>query len=238
MAPIHNSGYSRRTPKAPTPVRRFSRNNKHAAKRIFEGRSFRSRAQDLIRMAPIAPNLEVYMKCPDRFDFPGVDTPDPKLVFSHKTKREQAADLSKAAKKAPIEVWVQDTNRHDLPGVDTPKDKPTRKFRVLKKDEAQEESKKESEKEQKADKTEKTHKLPSKKEILQLAKEMFHETQQRMGLEPTTPEEGELKETGFFERARVELMRGIDTVANVQVLQYVDELKAELEPMGFTITPI
>jgi hypothetical protein len=219
------------------------------ARRNFEKRSTRSQVQDLIRMAPLAPNLEVYLKAPNRYDYPNVDTPDPKLIFSHKTHRQQAADLAKLATKAPVEIWVRNTARHDIQNVDTPGSKravipeKTHKFKVTPKSKAKEETEKKTEKKKlaKAEKPKKEkprHKLPTKKEILEKATELSMIDQLRQGIEPVTPEEPELKESGLFEEARRELMTGEGTKADSMVLQYIDSLKAEIEPMGFTIMPI
>jgi len=49
--------------------------------------------------------------------------------------------------------------------------------------------------------------LPSKDEILDLARKMYMEDCVRHGIQPLTPEEDELKEMGYFERARLALMR-------------------------------
>ncbi|MEM3551572.1 MAG: hypothetical protein QXK47_03960 [Candidatus Bathyarchaeia archaeon] len=49
--------------------------------------------------------------------------------------------------------------------------------------------------------------MPSKSEILDLARKMYMEDCVRHGVEPLTPEEGELREMGYFERARLALMR-------------------------------
>jgi hypothetical protein len=62
--------------------------------------------------------------------------------------------------------------------------------------------------------------------------------QERHGLPAITPEESELKESGAFEEARAELMRGEKSKADAQVEQYVHDLKGELEPLGFTIVPL
>jgi hypothetical protein len=194
-------------------------------------------------MAPLAPSLDVYLKSPDRYDFPNVDTPDPKLIFSHKTHRQQAADLAKLATKAPVEVWIRNTAEHDVQNVDTPIHRKravlpakTHKFKVKRKAEKEELAEAEKPKEKKS--KHRGRKLPTKEEILEKAKEISMIDQVKQGIEPITPEESELKETGLFEQARDELMRGEDTIISEDVLRYVDELKAELAPMGFTVTPL
>ena len=232
---------------------------------MFEKRSKQSQVQDLIRMAPIAPNLEAYLKYSNKFDFPNVDTPDPKLIFSHKTRREQAADIAKLATRAPVEVWIKDTSQHDIENVDTPKskrketvkEKIIRKFRVEKKDKAEKDAKKAKEepKEKQLDKpAEKTelkaeekdatsplteeHKMPSKAEILEKAQQLYMADNGRFQDLVGTPEESELREEGYLKRAQFELLTSTDTKASRQVMDYVGTLKNELEQIGFTIVPI
>ena len=48
--------------------------------------------------------------------------------------------------------------------------------------------------------------LPSKDEILDLARKMYMEDCVRHGVQPLTPEEDELREMGYLERARLALM--------------------------------
>ena len=100
-----------------------------------------------MRFAKIADNIEAYIKTPNEFDWKGIDTPNPSLIFSHKSTREKAADLSKLAKKTNnVELWIKDTSRSDISGVDTPgkaksketlKAKVIRKFKIVKKSEAE-----------------------------------------------------------------------------------------------------
>ena len=72
-------------------------NDTQRAQRSFDRRSNQSKAQDLVRIAEVAPNIEAYLKAPNQFDWKGVDCPDPHLIFEHKSPREKAADLSKLA---------------------------------------------------------------------------------------------------------------------------------------------
>jgi phage gp29-like protein len=194
-------------------------------------------------MAPLAPSLDVYLKAPNKYDFPNVDQPDPQLIFSHKTHRQQAADLAKLATKAPVEVWVRNTARHDIENVDTPIHRKkravlpakTHKFRVKRKEVEKGEL---AEAEKPKEKKPRGRKLPTKEEILEKATEIAMINQVKQGIEPITPETSELLESGVFEEARRELMTGEDTVVNTQILEYVDLLKTELEPMGFSIVPL
>jgi len=51
--------------------------------------------------------------------------------------------------------------------------------------------------------------MPTKDEILARATELFMQERARVGLPPLTPEESELKEGSYFDRARNELMSGV-----------------------------
>jgi hypothetical protein len=193
---------------------------------------------DLLKMAEIAPNVSAWLKCPNRLDLPGLDTPNAALVFSHRSKRSQAQDLARAAKKkVPVEVWIGDPSRFDVKGVDTPgsqKPKP-RRFKVVEK----EIGKKLELKRAESKKTEeKKHTLPSKEEILQRAQEMHKEELVKKGLPALSAEESELKESGTFEEARTDLMRGEKSKADAQIEGYVHDLNSELEPMGYRVVEI
>ena len=190
-----------------------------------------ARGQDISKQAPIAPNLEVWLRSPATLDFPGVDV---KLSANPVERRKQAEDLVQIATKKALEIEMRKPNDK----------KPLRRFRVVKKEEAEklELNKKPPQEtemvEQKLSSEPKGRKLPTKEEILQRAKEMFMEQQARLGLPAITPEETELKEAGLFDQARADLMRGEDTKTDPQILQYIDNLKAELEPMGFSIVQL
>jgi hypothetical protein len=205
------------------------------AQEAFESRSQRARTMDLLKMADIAPSVSAWLKCPNRLDLPGLDTPDAELVFSHRSKRSQAQDLARAAKrKVSVEVWIGDPSKVDLKGIDTPsskKPKP-RRFKVVEKGKADAVELKRSES-KKAE--EKKHTLPTKTQILEKAQAIHKEELVKGGLPVVSAEESELKETGDFERARNELMRGEQSKADSQVLQYIDDLRKELEPLGFSI---
>ena len=250
-----------------TPHRPFRKTDTQKARTNFAHRTIRSQTQDLIRIASIAPNIEAYLKAPNRFDWPNVDGPDPKLIFSHKTRREQAADLSKLATKAPIEVWIKDTSQHDIENIDTPtkaknketlKGKIIRKFKVVKKDKAEQEAKAKKELEKKQlekpkeaesielqSKEENSplidgHKMPSKKEILERAQQLYMKDNGRFQdlVGTNLPEESELREEGYLKKAQLDLLTKEDTKASRQVMDYVGNLKNELEQIGFTVVPI
>lgn len=222
----------------------FRKSDKIVAEMAFAARSKRSQSQDLIRMAPVTDNLEVWLHNPNRYDFQGVDTADPKLIFSHKSKRAQAADLAKAAKRVPLEIWIRDTAHADLEGVDTKnakqgstvkRERVVRKFKVMPKEEAKKHDELKKAETKKTE--EKGHHLPSSEEINARAVEMFQEKQTKAGLPNVTPEKKELSEAGLLQAARQDLMTTSAKVDS-QVLEYVHNLNSELEPMGFRVVEI
>jgi hypothetical protein len=226
---MHAKSSSPGAARKPRKTHSFSKGDIVVAKTVFESRSKRSREQDLVRLAKISPNISVYVKSPNRFDIPGVDTVQPALLFSRRSKRSRVADLAKLARRAPLQLWIGNINRYDLEGVDTPpKDKHVRRFKIL--------SRKDAKKEKPIETRVRT--LPTKEEILERAKEKFMDEQSRRGLPAITPEESELKESGLFEVARSELMRSDKTKADSQILQYIGELRNELEQFGFTVVPL
>jgi hypothetical protein len=210
----------------------------NVAKEAFEARSKRSKTQDLLKMAEIAPNVTAWLKCPNRLDLPGLDTPDATMIFARRSKRSQAQDLARAARrKVPVEVWIGDPSKVDLQGVDTPgskKPKP-RRFKVVEKEEGK---KLELKRIESKETEEKKHTLPSKEEILQRAQEMHKEELVREGLPALSAEESELKESGTFEEARMDLMRGERSKVDAQIEGYVHDLNSELEPMGYRVVEI
>lgn len=205
------------------------------AEQIFESRSERSKAQDLVKVAQIAPNLEIWLASPNRFDIEGVDSPDAKLIFSHKSKMSQAVDLAKLAKKrVPMEIWVQDTSQYDLEGIDTPKGKhdATKRYKTIQRFKIQKKSLI-----LKKPKKPEGRKLPTTEEIVKKATETFQEEQVKKGLPSITPEVSELKEAGLITEARDDLMRTESKVSSA-VEQYIHDLDSELREQGYTIVPL
>lgn len=234
----------------------FHRSDKITAEMAFGSRSKRSQALDLVKMAEIAPNIEAYLKSPNRFDWPCVDTADARLIFSHKSKRSQAADLARAAKrKVPLEIWIKSSEHTDLQGVDTKNAKPgqkrvtkqrLRKWKIVPKKKADKAKKSKLEKQKALDheflngkvskeEYERKRTMPNKKEIVEKAQEIHMEQLAKEGLPTVTATEQELKENGTFETARANLMRGETSKADSQMLQYISDLRTELEPYGFDI---
>jgi len=85
-------------------------------------------------------------------------------------------------------------------------------------------------------------KFPSKDEILDLARKMYMEDCVRHGIQPLTPEEDELREMGYFERARLALMRrhGYDFMAEQERFKSdeVNWARKVLEDSGYVVVPV
>jgi hypothetical protein len=82
--------------------------------------------------------------------------------------------------------------------------------------------------------------LPSKDEILDLARKMYMEDCVRHGIQPLTPEENELKEAGYFERARLALMRrdSYGFEAERFKSEEVNWARKVLEENGYAVIPV
>jgi len=81
--------------------------------------------------------------------------------------------------------------------------------------------------------------MPSKDEILDLARKMYMEDCIKHGIEPLTPEENELREMGYFERARLALMRRLgygfeEERFRADEVNYARKL---LEDSGYVVVP-
>jgi len=198
------------------------------AQRNFDRRSLRSQRIDLIRLAPLAPNIEAYLKAPNRYDWPGVDCIEGSFP-------EQAKGIASLSKEQPdVELIVNSKCEGQAQ---------TKKFKVIEKDEAKEETARELERvEEQTDKTTKNN--------LQTTEEIYAEAVRLWRKENTKPvHEGfledvadptrqELKEEGYLNQAKLNLMTSDDTVASRQTLDYVDNIRVELEKIGFTVIPI
>lgn len=193
------------------------------AKKSFEGRSKRSQAQDLHKYADIAPNISVYLKAPGEYDWQGIDTPD-KLAFL-------------AKEKGSVEITVKDASAKDKPK--------THRYKIKPKTEAKKEEA-EKPKELKAESNNpiigSSHKLPTEKEILAKAQELYQKENFKSineeSMPETLPTKGELSEEGYLQKAKLALMTSQDTVASRKTMDYIDNLRGELEKIGFTIEPI
>lgn len=128
-----------------------------------------------------------------------------------------------------VEVWIGDPSRFDVKGVDTPRGQKPRRFKPVPKAEAEKIE---------AEKKKQGRKLPTKAEILERAQEIHKEKEVKQGLPALSAEESELKESGEFETARTDLMRGEKSKADAQIESYVHDLNSELEPMGYRVVEI
>lgn len=193
------------------------------ARRDFEGRSKLSQKLDLHRFAKITNDIVAYLHSPTELDWQGVDDPHSLAKF--------------AEKKGSAHLVVKDS-----------KAKKQHHFKVVKKDFKQSgDSLKPEKQELKAEtnnpiKEPETHKLPSEKEILEHAQQLYMKDNGKMdfqeGLGTNLPERTELKEEGYLQKAKLDLMTKTDTKASRDVMDYVDGLRQELEKIGFTVEPI
>jgi hypothetical protein len=90
-------------------AKRFSLSDKRKAKKAFNKRTLKSRKSDLTRLAKIAPNIQIYIKNPVRYDFPYVDTPNSSV--DQQLPKEQVQQITKIAANKPAEVIIRDTNQ-------------------------------------------------------------------------------------------------------------------------------
>lgn len=221
----------------------FSRRDLSLAKAAFQGRSEASQRADLSKSSPIAPSLAVWLRSPGNFDIPKVDL---KLSKKPEDRKRQAEEISQAAAKKKLELEVRAPNSK----------KPTKKFKVLKQEEAEKLKKEQAEKEAKELEKHPEKALepkeaptddygrplkpstPTADEIHELAVELYKKDQ---SLDPLTsetapePEMTELREGGYLRRAQHELMQ---TTNNPEVYQYIENLKSDLEEHGYTIVPL
>jgi hypothetical protein len=123
-----------------------------------------------------------------------------------------------------------DPSKVDLQGVDTPGSKKpkSRRFKVVEK-----EIGKKLELKRVTEEKKQGRKLPTKAEILERAQESHKVELVKHGLPVISAEEKELEESGMFEEARVDLMRGEKSKVDPQIEAYVHDLNGELEPLGF-----
>lgn len=195
----------------------------HKAQENFDNRSLRSQHLDMIRLAPFAPNIEVYLKSPNRFDWPGID--------HAKNLTEQAKEISDIkATNGDVSLVVKNPEA-------------TKQFKVVEKDKAKDETEKELKRaEEQADKTTKNN-LPTTEEIYAEAVRLWRKENTKPVHEGflenvADPTREELKEEGYLNQAKLNLMTSDDTVASRQTLDYVDNVRVELEKIGFTVIPI
>lgn len=80
--------------------------------------------------------------------------------------------------------------------------------------------------------------MPTHQEIIAEATKMFMQDQAHvpdLALGETLPEESELREGGYVKKAQLSLMT---STPNLEVDQYIANLKVDLEEHGYTIVPL
>lgn len=208
--------------------RKEKRTADYLAKQSFSLRSPQAQRMDMIRLAPLAPGIEAYLRSPNRYDWPGVDG----LADSFPKQAEGIAKLSK--EQPDVELIVNSQGEGPAQ---------TKKFKVIEKDKAKEETEKELKRvEEQADKTTKTN-LPSAEEIYNEAirlwrKENTKPIHEGFLEDVADPTRQELQEEGYLNQAKLKLMTSEDTEAARQTFDYVDNIRTELEKIGFTVIPI
>ena len=203
------------------------------AKRSFEKRSKRSQEQDLRKIAQIAPSLSVYLKNPERFDLPFIDMP--------RNQNETIRVLCRLASKEPCEIHVKDTDA-----------KRTKKVKVVKKQDVKAEVEKEVQKLEAKVQLAKSENpmavgpesyLPSEAEILAEAQRLWLKENAKPKYEGfmenvAAPTKGELSEEGYLRKAQLNLMTKDTTQASRQVEDYLQNIRNEVQKLGFDIVPI
>ena len=208
--------------------RKGKRSADFLANQSFHSRSPQAKRLDLIRLAPLAPNIEAYLRSPNRYDWLGVDG----IAGSFP---EQAKGIASLSKEQPdVELIVNSKCEGQAQ---------TKKFKVIEKDEAKEETARELERvEEQTDKTTKNN-LPTTEEIYAEAVRLWRKENTKPVHEGfledvADPTRQELKEEGYLNQAKLNLMTSDDTVTSRQTLDYVDNIRVELEKIGFTVIPL
>lgn len=197
---------SKGTRKAKKNVRKMRLTAEQAAlaSQVMQTRSPRAIQMDMKRLAKIAPSFEAWLKTPNRYDLPDIDTPD---IKAQAKAIKQVLEIE----SEPV-IVITDSQQQ-----------PKAEFQIKPKQDVEEKRK---------------GRTPDREAILAKAIELYQKDMALKGLPAITPEEQELKESGYWEQARDLLMYGEQRIVDAQVLAYIDSLKAELEPMGYTIVPI
>jgi hypothetical protein len=164
-----------------------------------------------------------YLKAPSELDWQGVDTP---------------SKLAELTKKGNVEMVVKDASKKDKPK--------THRYKIKPKNDSKKEPEKPKELAAKEEANnpikESSHKLPSVKEILERAQEMYMAENFKPIHDDSAPEtlptKGELSEEGYLQKAKLALMTSQDTRASRKVMDYVEGLRNELSKIGFDVVPI
>ncbi len=183
------------------------------AREVMAQRSLKAIAMDMKRLAKIAPTFEAWLKAPNRYDLPNIDTPD------YHAQAKVIADVAEQVEpeQAPVIVVTAEGS-----------EQPHAEFQIFRAEGTAD----------KKDRDPRRSYTPDREAILDKAIELYQKDMAMKGLPTITAEESELKEGGYWEQARELLMYSAPRVVNEQVLAYIDSLRAELEQMGYTIVPM
>lgn len=193
----------------PIKISKLSKKEIKRVTRRMEQRSLRAIKIDLAKDAKPAKTVSQWLSSPNRYDIPGIDTKGAKLIIKTRDGKE-------------LKFKVRKKKRGK-----TKKEKPKKKA----------DKKKEKEVRKKEKKERKTRKIPMKEEIVEKAKELYIKEHAKAGIIPTTPEETELKEGGYFEEARRQLMQSETTQISREEMQYIRAMIEELEKYGYEVIP-
>lgn len=195
-----------------------TRNPFKLAKENFQRRSKRAQQQDLRRIAAIAPNIEVYLEHPDKYDFPGVDVPN--------DQQNVIDSLCQATcKSGTCDVQVKDKAT-----------KTSKRVRIVKAENNAFELKKAVD-EAEAETKKAGRRLPSKEEIYQKAVELWRQQNNYLD-NVANPSPEELKEEELLNRAKIALMTSADTDASREVDDFLLNTRQQLNAIGFDIVPL
>ena len=223
----------------------FSQRDMRLAEAAFSGRSSRSQDTDLAKEAPKAENLEMWLHSPASLDIPGIDSP---LSMNPKERQQQVKAIAETASKRVVEIQVKSSTKQG---------QKIKRFRVVPKAKAKAETEKALKEIEKKTETEikelakvdapkakeiASH-LPSQEEIYAEAVKMW-QLENNKGVHEgfmenvANPTRGELQEEGLLNQAKLRLMTSQDTVASRQTMDYVENIRNELQKIGFDVVPI
>jgi len=190
------------------------------AKEMFSKRSERSQRQDLQRIATLAPNIEVYLEHPERYDLPGVDMPESQQYMFDSLCQATCKSESKTC-----DLTIKDASA-----------KTEKRIRLVKAENKKAElAKVEAEEEAKAKKL--GRRLPTQEEIYNKAVELWRQDNGYLD-NVANPDLTELREEGLLNRAKVELMTSTSGEGEKALGGYIDKVRNELLTLGFDVVPI
>ncbi|MCW4019172.1 MAG: hypothetical protein NWF00_10940 [Candidatus Bathyarchaeota archaeon] len=174
-----------------------------------------------MRNAPLAENLECWLRSPANLDIAGIDTINVKLSPEN-AKHDAPVIAGLAKKRKSVELELKEPNtkeamkKYKVVSTDSEEAKATRNSPLLG-----------------------NKHLPTHAEIVERAIELWREDNPQFQFN-ADPTEAELREEGqnYLRTAQIELMTIEGGAAERSVMAYVGSLKAELENIGFTVVPL